>query len=531
MQKKDLNIDELIKEYEITHNLHKVAKKFKTSHIRVSKLLKEHIEIFNVGKKREVNNELLEQMINDYQVKLLTMQEISKKYKLRIKRIRSLFKENGVKISKWNGHVKNEKKPKKVRQLSLKETKKCPYCNWETVDVNNKSNAYEKHLSSCHNIDIDAHLKIYPTDEFYLKGFINRKNKVKCLICGEYLHLIDDRHLTKHNITKCEYINKFGDSNIISVSTKDKLKKCIDKMNQNESWPRFESNYEKEIKELLLNNNIDFEQHNRKILNGFELDFLIKNIAIEFNGNKWHTESFGGKNRMYHLDKLQKCNNNGIKLIHIFEDEYVFHKEIVLNKISHILGIKRGLARIPGRKCIIKEIDTYTAKNFLDAYHIQGFSMSTIYLGAYFNNILIGVMSFKIENKNSNNWDLTRFASDYHYVCQGVGGKLFNYFIRNYNPDEVKSFADRRWTVDEENNIYIQLGFKFDKYLAPEYRYYNPKVDKFKRFHKFNFRKQILHKKYGLPLTMTESEMTKELGYDRIWDCGLIKYIWKKKEQ
>jgi hypothetical protein len=25
---------------------------------------------------------------------------------------------------------------------------------------------------------------------------------------------------------------------------------------------------------------------------------------------------------------------------------------------------------------------------------------------------------------------------------------------------------------------------------------------------------------------MTETEMVKELGYDRIWDCGLIKYVW-----
>lgn len=27
--------------------------------------------------------------------------------------------------------------------------------------------------------------------------------------------------------------------------------------------------------------------------------------------------------------------------------------------------------------------------------------------------------------------------------------------------------------------------------------------------------------------TMTEHEMAKELGYDRIWDCGLLKYVWK----
>jgi hypothetical protein len=40
------------------------------------------------------------------------------------------------------------------------------------------------------------------------------------------------------------------------------------------------------------------------------------------------------------------------------------------------------------------------------------------------------------------------------------------------------------------------------------------------------FNKQTLSKKYGFPIEMTETEMIKELGYDRIWDCGLIKYIW-----
>ena len=71
------------------------------------------------------------------------------------------------------------------------------------------------------------------------------------------------------------------------------------------------------------------------------------------------------------------------------------------------------------------------------------------------------------------------------------------------------------------------MGFRLEKFLKPEYKYTK---GQYKRIHKFNFRKQRLHKKYGLPLTMTETEMAKELGYDRIWDCGLIKYVWKNKE-
>ena len=34
-----------------------------------------------------------------------------------------------------------------------------------------------------------------------------------------------------------------------------------------------------------------------------------------------------------------------------------------------------------------------------------------------------------------------------------------------------------------------------------------------------------MSKKYGFPLTMTETEMAKKLGLDRIWDCDLVKYV------
>jgi hypothetical protein len=29
---------------------------------------------------------------------------------------------------------------------------------------------------------------------------------------------------------------------------------------------------------------------------------------------------------------------------------------------------------------------------------------------------------------------------------------------------------------------------------------------------------------------MTETEMVKELGYERIWDCGLFKFVWEKEK-
>ena len=134
-------------------------------------------------------------------------------------------------------------------------------------------------------------------------------------------------------------------------------------------------------------------------------------------------------------------------------------------------------------------------------------------------------MSFKRETKTSDKWELTRYTTKLDTICQGLGSKLFIHFTRLYKPSEVKSFADRRWTIDVDNNLYTKIGFKLDKILNPDYHYIKP--NEYERFHKFNFRKQTLHKKYGFPLTMTETEMVKELKAYKIYDCGLLKYVWK----
>ena len=267
-------------------------------------------------------------------------------------------------------------------------------------------------------------------------------------------------------------------------------------------------------------------QRCRDVIKPKELDIYIPSmkVGIEYNGLRWHSDKYKTDKR-YHYDKLIACKEKGIKLIQVFEDEYTNRKNIVLSKIAHLLGKCENLPRIMGRKCEICEIGIKEARDFLEKNHIQGYGSGGVHLGAYFDNNLVGVMIFRKEKEYF--WELTRFATDNRYICVGVGGKLFNYFIKNYDFREIKSFADRRWTIDEEHNIYIQLGFKFDSYTSVEYRYFKEE-DGMERQHKFAFRKERLHKKYGLPISMTESEMVKELGYSKVYDCGLIKYVFKK---
>lgn len=227
-------------------------------------------------------------------------------------------------------------------------------------------------------------------------------------------------------------------------------------------------------------------------------------------------------------DKTIECETKGIKLIQIFEDEYLNNKELVFNKIKHILKIPKICPKIMGRKIIVKEIDKNISKDFLNRNHIQGYTNSTVRLGAYYQGILIGVMCFNKTGADGE-WILNRFATDNKYICQGVGGKLFKHFVKEYNPCIIKSFADRRWTLSEDN-IYSKLGFTLVEKLNPDYRYISDSNSR-ERIHKFNLRKKTLHNKYNFPIDMTEKEMVKNLGLYKIWDCGLYKYEWNKKRE
>ena len=186
----------------------------------------------------------------------------------------------------------------------------------------------------------------------------------------------------------------------------------------------------------------------------------------------WHSE-YTGKDQYYHINKLNKCNEKGISLIQVLEYEYITKKEVVLAKIKHTLG-NNDNPKIHGRKVHVKEIDHKVASDFMESNHIQGFVASTLYIGAYNDDKLVGVMSLTEENDGE--WNLTRFVTDINYQCIGVFGKMFKYFTNNHQYQVIKTFADRRWTLTKDN-LYSKTGFVLDKTLPPDYRYTLTPID------------------------------------------------------
>jgi hypothetical protein len=281
------------------------------------------------------------------------------------------------------------------------------------------------------------------------------------------------------------------------------------------------SNAEKELQMFISESNIT-QTNDRTLIQPSELDIIIpnKNIAIEYNGLYWHSEA-QGKDKKYHLSKTNRCKEKGVQLIHVFEDEWLNKKNIVKNRLRHILGNTKY--KIGARSCIVKEIDNKTKNAFLNKYHIQGEDKSSIRLGALYKNRLVAVMTFgKRRFDRKKGYELIRFCSLGHISIIGGAGKLFKHFQRNFNTEnkEIISYADRRWSI---GSLYHALGFKCTHISPPNYFY----IIGNQRKSRINFQKHKLPdilEEFNVDLT--EGENMKKNGYSRIWDCGTYAFTY-----
>jgi hypothetical protein len=118
-------------------------------------------------------------------------------------------------------------------------------------------------------------------------------------------------------------------------------------------------------------------------------------------------------------------------------------------------------------------------------------------------------------------YELSRLAFKIGLVVRGGAGKLIKTFIREQNPLELITYADRRWSL---GHVYKNLGFTYEHASPPSYWYV--KAGSLQRLHRSNFMKHKLIKTDD-DKKLTEQELAQKLNYFRIWDCGTFKYTLK----
>ena len=358
----------------------------------------------------------------------------------------------------------------------------------------------------------------------YIKNYIKEHEDILSITkndIGEkiYTCLCDDPtcNLCKHR----QYVisGSLYHSRNYQKITKCTIKNPIDEKTKDTSIELF-------VRNILDKYNVKYIT-NKRIINNLELDIYIpsKNIGIECNGIYWHSDKV--KSKDYHNNKYNYYKNNNIQLLSIWEDWIKMKPKIVESIICSKLGIYEN--KLFARKCEIRNVSYNECKDFLNKNHIQGNSNSSVRLGLYQNDVLKSVMCFSKKRrsmignkiKDESEWELTRFCTELNTIIIGGASKLLKYFIKQYNPASIISFASH----DISNgSLYNKLGFVCTSEFNSSYWYIDEKT--LIRYHRYVFRKSELIK-MGYDKNLSEFDIMNNLQYYRIFDSGQSKYVLK----
>lgn len=463
-------------------------KKYGVDNPSKSKKIKNKISKSNSNQSIETKKKRRESMINNYGVSSnIFRKEIINKRINSLKSKKVISKRKKTFNEKYNANC----------PLDIKEVK-------EKFKITNKNKWGESHFS-----------KSKKYKEKNLRNHINNLNE-----SHKNELIINSLKERMYNIF-CNNCNKeFNISvNAYNIRKNQKLEICT---NCNPI------NYNRSLLENDIYNFIS-KNYDKKIIQGFrinnkEIDIYLPELKVgfEFNGVYWHSEYFKGKK--YHYNKYLNFKEKDIKLIQIWEDDWINKKKIIksiiLNKISKS-------NKIWARKCSIKNVYSEVSKKFLNENHIQGWCISKIRLGLYYKEELVCLMTFGKERKNlgnninPNKFELLRFCNKLNTSVVGGASKLLKKFKKDYNPESLISYSKNDYS---DGGLYNKIGFNIDSETEPNYYW----VVKGVRENRFNWRKDKLVK-MGYNKDKTEIEIMHSLGYWRCFDSGNKKWIYEKR--
>ena len=257
-------------------------------------------------------------------------------------------------------------------------------------------------------------------------------------------------------------------------------------------------------------------ENTRKVISPKELDIYLpeKQLAFEFNGTYWHSEHVG-LSKNYHQEKTKACHKAKIRLIHIFEHEWLFNRDKIKSLIRSALGIYS--IRLYARKCQIKPIGADTYRQFLLANHLQRAVNSSIRYGLFYQDELVSVIGFGKSRFKKDEIELHRYCVKANYQIVGGFSKLIKYVCVNEHITKFVSYVD---FSHFNGRGYKKAGFTLEYLTQPSYIYIKGSEIKSRMQCQKHKLSAFLSAYYD---DLSESDNMRLNGWYKVYDCGNLK--------
>lgn len=270
-----------------------------------------------------------------------------------------------------------------------------------------------------------------------------------------------------------------------------------------------------------------------QIINGVEVDIYLpqKRFAIEFNGVYWHSEA-AGRGKGYHQRKAKACQDAGVMLYQVWEDDWERNAAIILRGILHRIGEMQTLCSIlpeldplhftktPARKAKVHALNFAETTRFMIENHVQGTALGTHYLGLknHSGDVVAALIIKRVGKFSPGRYSIERYATI--GVVPGGFTKLLSYAEKNLNVRSWVTFAD--YSISD-GGLYEANGFVAETMIPPDYSY----LVSGKRVHKFNYRLARFRKDPELQWEegLSERELALLNKLYRVWDSGKVRYV------
>lgn len=495
-----------------------ISKKYNFSSTSINKVFKEKgVRIVRYDRTLNYSPELMKNIIEDYTINKLNLDEISEKYDLNRGILTRNLNQHGVKTNNIAKYSEED-----VKSIIIR------YNNGESLD--SIADTYNKWSGSISKV--------------------LKQNGIK-VIDKKIIQFTDEElEDIKHKYVDLKYSSRIIGKvyNCDGPRIINRLKKMNVPIRVSDSAPeRIIRNFCK----LYIDN--DTLGNLRNIIPPSEIDIYSPTykIGIEYNGLVWHSDKYPkGQDPNYHLNKTTECSRLYIQLIQLFEDEFLKKETICFNYILSYFGINKVVAedflsyklldsedvnelstmlpaltdkiKVNNSDIKIKMVDSDKANWFIQTNSLYLENETETNFGYYLDEELIGLVSF-VDNK------LTHYVVDYKYQINNESvllQQVVDTYLIETDLTNITASVDYR-LYNKQNNIFGKSGFTFIKKTDPtmfvtsgRYRL-NPEITDLEEY--------LLEVYPTKKFKTTELfDRLKEVHHYRIYDSGKIIYSYEK---
>lgn len=231
------------------------------------------------------------------------------------------------------------------------------------------------------------------------------------------------------------------------------------------------SRIEKEMQDFIedIHPHPNYDRNTKHVISPVELDDYVKDlkIAFEMDGIYTHLSTF--KKPGYHTYKSKRCDELGIHLIHIFEDEWKLQSHLCKSNIAKALGdATKYIKTISSVDCDLVELDEKTGFEFFEVNSIR-WSSEVLWDYLSLKQKLYKIYGLKqksdkslvfacivLKNKRGS-YDLLHFSEAAFISVKGALKTIV---------EEVSKVAktitcnlDKRWYLPQDKKMLSALGF------------------------------------------------------------------------